>query len=83
MYDKKDMSKACRNLFLLCGWLQGNFEYSVMELKVTGSSEPSELADPCSISRKKGRDNAPWVDLPNRNSPGDVIHLRSKRQSQW
>ena len=38
------------NFFWLCGWLQGNREYSVMKLKVTGSLDPSELLDPSSIS---------------------------------
>jgi hypothetical protein len=44
-------------IFWLCGRLQGNREYSLMELKVTGSSDPSEL-DPCSISLQRERQHS-------------------------
>ena len=53
------MSKAWSlYIFGLCGWLQGNREYSLMELKVTGSSDPSELLDPCSISLQRERQHS-------------------------
>ena len=63
------MSKACRNLFVLRGRLQGNREYSVMALKVTGSSEPSQLPDPCFHEPTKRERQRPVGGPPEPKQP--------------